>query len=632
MPEYGSKLTSPVYIRGVGSRINSPSIGLYVDRIPYFEKSAFAFDFNDVERVEILRGPQGTLYGRNTMGGIINVITRAPQNFREIKVLTDFGNYGFMKYYASVNQPLGSKAAVLMNGGYTQRNGFYDNQYHNESVGSDYTKNGSLKLRYNPVKPLVLTFKLGAERSYEKGYPYGIADSANNIKEINYNHKSRYFRDIVDNSLTASLYMKNIVITSVSAFQFLKDKQDIDQDFLPKDYYIVKQGVNQKLFSQEILLSANHSQNLEFTIGAFGFLQDINRDIDLTYGTQSNEVRLIPGNGYIKNNGENNSGIAAFGQTTVKNILGFMELTVGLRYDYEWNDLKYIHNNIINAKQVLKKDTLFQAGFGQFMPKLALRFNIAENTSVYLITSKGYRGGGFNTSYIRVEDETFNAESSWNYEAGIKSDIIKDVISVNAAMFYIDWNNQQVSQRVRDTVSGAVGNMYKNAGKTYSKGVEMEVLVNPFNGLKLGGNFGYTEAKYLDFRPSLLSEVNFKGKYLPFIPRSTYSAFGGYRHPLNSKFIKSVSINFSLQGNGKQYWNDENTRLQKSWSVVNGQISANTPWFEISLWSRNMLNKEYFTYMFYMDQFKNWYAQKGQPFTYGVSLSVNISGKMIKTL
>lgn len=78
MPDYGSKLTSPVYIRGIGSKINAPSVGLYVDGIPYFEKSAFDFDFNEVDRIEVLRGPQGTLYGRNTMGGIINVYTKSP--------------------------------------------------------------------------------------------------------------------------------------------------------------------------------------------------------------------------------------------------------------------------------------------------------------------------------------------------------------------------------------------------------------------------------------------------------------------------------------------------------------------------------------------------------------------------
>ena len=82
MPDYGSKLTSPVYIRGIGSRINSPSVGLYVDYVPYFEKAAFDFDFFDVKRIEVLRGPQGTLFGRNTMGGIVNIVTASPMDYK----------------------------------------------------------------------------------------------------------------------------------------------------------------------------------------------------------------------------------------------------------------------------------------------------------------------------------------------------------------------------------------------------------------------------------------------------------------------------------------------------------------------------------------------------------------------
>ena len=93
MPDYGSKLTSPVYIRGIGSKINAPSVGLYVDGIPYFEKSAFDFDFNEVDRIEVLRGPQGTLYGRNTMGGMINVYTKSPLKYEGTNVWLSNGSY-----------------------------------------------------------------------------------------------------------------------------------------------------------------------------------------------------------------------------------------------------------------------------------------------------------------------------------------------------------------------------------------------------------------------------------------------------------------------------------------------------------------------------------------------------------
>ncbi len=620
MPEYGSKLTSPVYIRGVGSRINSPSVGLYVDRVPYFEKSAFAFDFADVERIEVLRGPQGTLYGKNTMGGIINVVTRAPRNYRELKLNADFGNYGFMKYNFSYNEPVSSKLAILLNGGYTERDGYFTNNYHNESVGSDFTKNGSIKIRYNPIKPLVLTYKIGAERSYEKGYPYGVLDSTNIVKEINYNFKSRYARDIVDNSLTASLYLDKFVLTSVSAVQTLNDKQTIDQDFMPKDYYQVKQGVDQKQFTEEIVLTNNNGKWIDVTAGLFGFTQNVDRDIDLDYGTDSKEVKLVPGNGYLKYNKEENSGMAAFGQATVKKIAGFIDITLGLRYDYEWNTLHYTYLLTQPDKQTLKRDTVYKQSFKELLPKLSIRFNINDKTSAYFTTSKGYRGGGFNTAAVKVEDEIFEPEKSTNYEFGVKSTIVPDLLSATGALFYIDWENQQVSQR-----NPTGGNMIKNAANSYSKGLEFELMFTPLKQLQIGGNFGYTKTKYIDYRPDLRAELNYKDNYIPFIPRYTYSAFVGYKIDLKSKYITSANVHLSAQGVGKQFWDDENKVSQKAYTLVNGSIGADTPWFSVYLWSKNIFNQSYYPYMFNIAQFKSWYAQKGNPLTLGVTLSVNIS-------
>lgn len=620
MPEYGSKLTAPVYIRGVGSRINSPSIGLYVDRVPYFEKSAFAFDFADVERIEVLRGPQGTLYGRNTMGGIINVITRAPRNYREVKMSADFGNYGFMKYNFMYNEPITDKMAVLLSGGYTERNGYYENEFHKESVGSDYTKNGSLKIRYNPVKPLVLTYKLGAERSYEKGYPYGVYDSTNTVKEITYNHKSRYNRDIFDNSLTASVYLEKFVITSVSSMQYLKDKQEIDQDFMPKDYYVVTQGVKQNQYTQELVITTNEAEKVDVTLGMFGFIQNVDRDINLLYGSDGKEVRLVPGNGYIKLNDEENSGLAVFGQTTIKKLLGSLDLTLGLRYDYEWNKLHYLYNTTQAGTQVLKKDTLFKDSFRQLLPKIAVKWNMSSGTSAYAVVSKGYRGGGFNTAFVRPEDEVYLSESSWNYEFGVKSSLIPEMLSVSGAVFYIDWDNQQVSQRVPEG-----GNMYKNAGATSSQGIELEMVLSPVKNMQIGGNVGYTEARYVDFQPNLQEEKNLKNNYLPFIPRYTYSSFFNYKVDLNSRIFEALRFHVSSQGIGKQFWDDENTKYHKPYTLINASIGTETRWFSIYLWSKNLFNQTYYPYMFYVSNFKNWYAQKGNPLTVGVSLSVNIS-------
>jgi outer membrane receptor protein involved in Fe transport len=129
MPDYGSKLTSPVYIRGIGSRINTPSVGLYVDYVPYFEKAAFNFDFFDIQRIEILRGPQGTLFGRNTMGGIINIVTTSRMDYNGSHINLSAGNYGTYSinggHYGRINDRVGYSIAL----NHLHNDGFYTNAY-----------------------------------------------------------------------------------------------------------------------------------------------------------------------------------------------------------------------------------------------------------------------------------------------------------------------------------------------------------------------------------------------------------------------------------------------------------------------------------------------------------------------
>ena len=134
MPDYGTKLTSPVYIRGIGSRINSPSVGLYVDYVPYFEKAAFDFDFFDIKRIEVLRGPQGTLFGRNTMGGIVNIVTISPMDYQGTHLNVSAGNYGSYLvnggHYGKVNNKFAYSLAL----NYVHNDGFYTNQYTGNQV------------------------------------------------------------------------------------------------------------------------------------------------------------------------------------------------------------------------------------------------------------------------------------------------------------------------------------------------------------------------------------------------------------------------------------------------------------------------------------------------------------------
>lgn len=620
MPEYGSKLTAPVYIRGVGSKVNNPTIGLYVDKVPYFEKSMFAFDFNDIEQVEVVRGPQGTLYGRNSLGGIVNISTSKPGKYLDTRFSADLGMYGKQMYRLFHNQPITDKVALLINLGYTERDGYVKNTFDNRSVGDNLVKLGSLKFRVTPLKKLILDYKISGEKSNEVGYPYGLLNSNGKVENVSYNHKSIYNRDILDNSLTALMTFKKFSITSVSSFQYLKDEQDVDQDFLLRDLTNVIQGTDQRLFSQEIVFTSQNLTGIEIVSGVFAFHQSTDRTINLRYGsdiTKSNQTL-----DYDKFNDEKNSGLALFNQTTVK-PLAFLEITAGLRFDYEKNSLDYQHYLYKSTGYSLNKAENFVSDFTQFSPKLAFRFLITPDVSVYTSISTGYRAGGFNTTYVDTSDEKYEPEALINYEIGAKASLFHGKLFLSATAFYIDWDNQQVSQRV------AIGGyMYKNAGETFSKGLEGEMTLRPFKGLTIGANAGLTVAKYADFQPDKkIDSVNYKGNYLPLVPRYTFANYISYEKRFTSPLIKSVQLITSFQGIGKQYWNDDNSESQKPYSLVNASLSVGFPYLKLVFWGKNLLNTTYYPYRFYVSNFKNWYAQVGAPFTAGITLSVQLTSK-----
>jgi outer membrane receptor protein involved in Fe transport len=272
-----------------------------------------------------------------------------------------------------------------------------------------------------------------------------------------------------------------------------------------------------------------------------------------------------------------------------------------------------------NNTSSVVKDTAFRASYQQLMPKFSLQYYFIRDYMLYATVSKGYRGGGFNTSFVQPEDQSYDAESLWSYETGFKADVLPGKLFVSADVFYIDWKNQQVSQRV---LIG--GNMYKNAGATSSKGFEAEFKAQPLHGFTMGGNLGYTLAKYQDFQPDKRYDtLNYKNNYLPFVPRYTYAGYISYQRSLAGRAIRSVQCMISLQGIGKQYWDDKNTEAQNPFSLFNASAGAGFHHFKLMIWAKNILSTHYYPYRFFLNN--TWYAQAGAPFTTGITLSVELN-------
>jgi iron complex outermembrane recepter protein len=612
MPDYGSKLTSPVYIRGIGTRINTPSVGLYVDNIPYFEKSAFNFDFFDLERIEVLRGPQGTLYGRNTMGGLVNIFTAEPSDERHTSLRVSYGNYNQVNTSVLHNQPLSSKMALMMNFNQLHNGGFYTNIYNDDAVDKLNSYSGRLKLLYTPVENLRMQLNFQFETNDQGGYPYATYNKeTQTANPINYNHKSIYQRDLYSTGLNMEFNGNGYRARFVTSHQYMDDFQDIDQDFTPAKLYFVEQWQKQNMVSQEVSIQSYENQRYEWLFGVFGFHQTLDKQVDVTFDVDLQAMQKLPGELVIAKTYDNTtSGLAFFHQSTLK--FGALSLIGGIRVDYEKATLDYQHYRILVGNSTQMEDVQSDLDFFEILPKVALQYNLSNNFTPYATVAKGYNAGGFNSTFEREEDRSFKPEQSWNYEAGLKARFLENKLFTNFAIFAIEWENQQIYQ----PVPSGQGSMLKNAGKSRSRGFEAEIKAVPFTNFETWTTFGYNKAEFVEYIRS--ATLDYSGNVLPYVPEFTMSLGGNYTINVNRKLLQNIHLYTVYQGFGKHYWHEDNTAWQDYYGLLSSRITLTRNNMELAFWGKNMLNSTYNS--FYFTALNNAYAQVGKPSSMGLSL------------
>lgn len=611
MPDYGSKLTSPVYIRGIGSRIGAPSIGLYVDNVAYFEKASFDFDFFDVSRIEVLRGPQGTLFGRNTMGGVISIFTLSPFDYQGLKLKFSAGTYGEYRVNAGYYGKIREKIGYSISANYNHNDGFFNNSYTSEKVDimDSYGIRG--KLIWKVSDRFSAENTISFENSKQGGYPYALYnDSLRAAEEINYNQYSSYDRKLISDALSLKYKARKFEIIATTAYQYLDDYQEIDQDFTPDSLYFVAQKQKQQMISQEVIVRSNQDQRYVWLFGTYGFLQSFDKNVDVdVYGMN---MKLF------KKYNNSNAGYAFFHQSVMNDLLvENLSLTAGIRVDFEENTLNYIYDTERN--DVLKNvaDTVYPTlSYSAVSPKIALNY-LHRRSNYYITLTRGFKTGGFNSTFERPEDLTFGPEYSWNYEAGIKTPLFKTSAYLTFAAFFIDWENQQIYQ----TVPSGRGSMLKNAGRSSSLGFELTLKTKSFAGFEPMLSYGYTHATFQEYVQDSLTE--YSGNFIPYVPRQTASVQVIKTFNLNEKlWLDRILLHLNYQGAGKIYWNEENSHEQAYYGLFSAKVSFVHNLMKMEIWGKNLLNNEYEA--FYFEALNNKYVQSGKPMQLGVSISVNL--------
>ena len=451
MPDYGSRLTSAMYIRGIGSRINTPAVGMYVDNIPYLDKSAFDFNFYDIERIDILRGPQGTLYGRNTMGGLVKVHTRSPFSYQGTDLKLSYGSGNNHRSASLTHYHRISERFAFSAGGYYEgADGFFTNSFLNKKVDDMQAGGGRIRAIWFASDDWKFDFNVNYDYTDEGGYPY-----YNKENQIAYNRESTYRRGLLNTGLNIEHQADNFIFNAVTGFQHLNDRMHMDQDFSPSDTYTLEQKQRINSISEEITFKSKPGKAWQWTTGLFGFYQNMDVTSPVTFRKDGigmlngmlgsvipNKIEVSMGGPMMMNilpslaitDGEMpidgkfttpQYNVALFHQSQFKDLFGKegLSFTVGLRMEYEHMKMDYnsgtslgytvgIKGEMTQMGHVIREIEMMPAtpltvesryqgeiskDYVQLLPKFALQYDFNNNKSnVYASISKGYRSGGYN--------------------------------------------------------------------------------------------------------------------------------------------------------------------------------------------------------------------------------------------
>lgn len=607
MPDYGSYANTPVYIRGIGTKSKGSAVGFYVDGVPHFESSAFNIDLSDIATVNVFRGPQGTLYGRNTIAGIINVYTHNPLDYQRTRIKVGYGRYNDFIAQASNYAKISEKFGISTAASYHHNDGMFTNHFLNEKADKLNEGEGRIGLYWRPTTNWLLHLNSTLTYSEQNGYPYAPYDIVKDeLLPISYNRNSTYRRLISSTGLNAQYENNHISFNSQTSYQFIKSHQGLDQDFTPQDVYFVDNSYHQNMLSQELTLKSNDKGRYQWIIGLFGMLLHSNQFAETSYFTRDFSTPTT-----YKNP---TAGYAIYHQSSY-NIWRGMSATVGLRFDYEHAKTTYNQDKTTLSTGVTThaKDFVSSASFRQFTPKFTLQYLTNKDNLYYISITRGYKPGGFNTIFKTDAERTYDPEYSWNYEVGTRLKFLNGRLTAEADLFYIDWRHMQTTY----TVPG-VGNVIANAGHTDNKGFELSLAYHPIKSLQLNLNYGYTHARYLEYKKS--AREDFSGNRLPMVPNHTLSLNGTYTI-MPAGWFDKIIFNTGLTGLGRIYWADDNIVRQNFYATLNAKVSLTKDIFTWEIWGKNLTATDYMAYGFKASQGN--YAQRGKPLTFGTAVSVS---------
>ena len=605
-----------ISIRGItATRNTDPAVSLVVDGVQTTNSSAIRQDLTDVAQMEVLRGPQGSLYGRNAIAGAINVVTTMPTNVTEGRATLGFGNADSTDGSIAVSGPIIKDVLFFRaSADYHDDDGdIRDPAVDNHTVNFKTDKVGKLRLVYKPTDGLVVDLKydhddyMGGAYYFDLtrpiGAPFPYSDPASNSNTFTFNPMSVpisvNYSTIEDTSLRVTDELPFATLSSVSAYSSVAERYGVpgegiggdqpgDLDFTPANIEATPQTYNVASWSEELRLTSNGSGPFRWVAGVYYL--DLHRDDTLPFyllnGTTDQSKWIIY---YPLGTERNVKQYAGFAQLDY-DITSKFTATLGIRYDSEHTD-QFDKDNPAGGVRT--------ADFELPQPKLSLSYKFEPGQMIYATASRGFRSGGFNTPRS-IFDVVYSPEELWSYEAGYKGEWLGGVLRTNAAAFYEDIKDYQ--DFVFDGVN-ASQTIY-NIPKSHIEGVELELAYEPVKRLVLSANMGAMQSKIEEFQygplfPDPLVNSQIVGHHLPGFSHWGAQLAADYSQPLQDNLTASAHVDYSLRG--KNYWDVTNIDVEKNVALMAANFGLERDRLRVSVWGTNLLGTRYWS---------NWFNQQ----------------------
>jgi iron complex outermembrane receptor protein len=623
--EFTARKVSNARFRGIGSSPANPAITTYFDGVPQLNSNSSNIELLDVDQIEFVRGPQSSLYGRNTLGGIVNVTSARPSMSEWTgSAVVPFGNYGSVEGRANISGPLGDKAAIGFAAGKQQRDGYTTNMVTGHDLDSRDGTFAKAQLMLLPNANWEARVIYAYERNRDGDYALGdLAAIRHTPFTVARDFEGYTNRDI--NNVTVNLRGtgERVAITSTTGFVTWTTTDATDLDYTPLPLATRQNDEDDRQFTQEVRLSSpenapialSDSTMLKWQTGVEYFNQAYAQDAVNTLAPFVLSP-LVPFSVQMHSpeSDIDNSGVGLYARGT----LTFNEkadVTAGFRFDHEsadavlrtYLDPAIAPENVVDASQT----------FNDVSPQFSFGYRFTPNAMGYASASRGYKAGGFNPAAL-PGSEAYGEEHAWHVESGVKSTLAGGKVAASAAVFFIDWDDLQLN--VPNPF--VPGQFYiANVGAAKSRGVEFDLTARPHPAVDVFASFGYTHARFGE--GTMANGIPVADHKLPFTPDFTAL--------LGMQGTKAINSSVSAFGRieavftGRFEYDEANTEGQDAYSIVNLRAGVRGKFLFGEVTARNIFDTSYVPVAIPYAGFapSGFIGENGRPATFTVSVGVS---------